>query len=75
MALGGEALEEAPLDLDEEAEGDAPPERGVRDHEVRQPPGGGMLGGVLGGRGGDVVDVVIVVCVGEFLRYGVPDLG
>ena len=73
--LNGEALEEAPLDLDEEAKRDSPPERGVRNHEKRQSPGGGMLGGVLRGSGGDIVDVVIVVCVGELLGGGVPNLG
>ena len=75
MSLDGEALEEAPLDLDEEAKRDTPPERGVRNHEKRQSPSGGMLGGVLGGRGGDIVDVVIIVCVGELLGGGVLNLG
>ena len=34
-----------------------------------------MRGGILGGRGGDVVDVVVVVRVGELLRRRVADLG
>lgn len=75
MALDGELFEEALLDLDEEAERNAPPQRGVCDDEVRQPAGRGMRRGVFGGRGGDVVDVVIVVRVGKLLGRRVADLG
>lgn len=67
MVLDGEALQETVLDLDEEAEGDASTERGVCDDEVGQSASGGVRGGVFRGRGGDVVDVVVVVGVGELL--------
>ena len=75
MVLNRETLQEAILNLHKEAERDAPPQRRVRDHEIGQPAGGGVRGGVLGRRGGDVVDVVVVVRVGELLRRRVADLG
>jgi hypothetical protein len=34
-----------------------------------------MLGRVFQGRGGDVVDIVVVVRIGEFLGCRVSDLG
>jgi hypothetical protein len=64
IALDGEVLQEALSDLDEEAEGDASSHRRVRDYEIGEAAGGGVRGGVLGGRGGDVVDIVVIVRVG-----------
>lgn len=71
---GGELGEEALADLEQEAEGHAPAEGGLGDHQEGEPArGGGAI--VLGGRLGDVVDVVVPVGVGELLGRVVLDLG
>lgn len=70
MELGEEAL----ADLKEEAKGHAPAEGGIGDDEEGQAAGAGAVR-VVGGRLGDVVDLVLAVGVGELLRGGVLDLG
>lgn len=72
--LGGELLEEAAADLEEETKGDAAAQRGVGDNEEGEAAGGGVLW-VVGGRFGDVVDVVRAVGVGQLLGGVVLDLG
>lgn len=74
LAGGGERLEEAPANLEEEAKGDAAAERGLGHDEEGEAAGGGVLG-VLGRRLGDIVDVVVAVRVGELLWGVVADLG
>jgi hypothetical protein len=73
--LGRVRLEELPLDLEQEAEGDAAAERLAGDAEEGQRAGGARAVGVLRGRGRDVVDVVSALGVGELLRGGMVDLG
>ena len=60
--------EELVFDLDEVGEGDAPAEGGGSDDEVCEAAGGGAIR-VFGGGVGDVVDVVLVVGVGELLGF------
>ena len=62
------------LDLEEEAEGYPSSDVGVCDDEISEAAGGRVGTGVIGGRVSDVVDVVLVVGVGEFLRRVVADL-
>lgn len=72
--LGFVPAEELVLDLDEVGEGDAAAEGGGGDDEIGEAAGGEAVR-VLGGRVGDVVDVVLVVGVGELLGFGVVDFG
>jgi len=57
------------------AEGYAAAEAAGGDDEVGQAAGGGVGGGVVRGGVGDVVDVVLVVGVGELLGLVVGDFG
>lgn len=70
----GKLRQEGVLDRHQEPERDPSSQLRLRDHEVGQPAGGGRRG-VLGGGGGDVVDEVGAVGVGELLGLGVRDFG
>ena len=71
----GESAEEALADLEEEAEGHAAAEGGVGDDEEGEAAGRETGAGVVRGRVGNVVDLVVAVGVGELLRGAVLDLG
>ena len=74
MVAFGVFGEELLFDFDEVAEGDAAAEAGGGDYEVGES-AGGRGGRVFGRRVGDVVDEVVIVGVGQFLRGFVLDLG
>lgn len=69
------AREELFLDLDEVAEGNAAAEIAGGDDEEGETAGGGGVGRVFRGSIRDVVDEVLVVGVGQFLRGGMADFG
>ena len=66
--------QEALLDLEQKTEGYPSTDVGVCDDEVSEAAGGWVGAGVIGGSVGDVVDVVLVVGVGELLWRVVGDL-
>ncbi|KAI6747770.1 hypothetical protein HG531_008312 [Fusarium graminearum] len=68
----GELLQEALADLEEVAKGHATAERRVGDDEEGETAGGWVVS-VLGGRLGDVVDLVLAVGVGKLLGVRVFD--
>lgn len=69
------AREELLFDFNKKAKGDTAAEGGGGNYEISETAGRGVSGGIIRWSIGYIVDEVLIVSVGEFLRSAVVDFG